>query len=51
MMESVIAEAEQQPPAHLPDRFPTATDMPDGLILPDSYVLGLTLLPPDLSIS
>ncbi len=51
MMESVIAEAEQQSPAHLPDQFPTVTDMPDGLILPDSYVLGLTLLPPDLSIS
>ncbi|MGB1918609.1 MAG: DUF1289 domain-containing protein [Candidatus Puniceispirillales bacterium] len=51
MMESVIAEAEQQSPAQLPDQFPTVMDMPDGLILPDSYVLGLTLLPPDLSIS
>jgi hypothetical protein len=48
MMESVIAEAEQQSPTHLPDQFLTDTDMPDGLILPDSYVLGLTLLPPDM---
>ena len=55
MMESVIAAAEIKPEtnrhASLPHELSGHDDIPDGLHLPESYVHGLTLLPPDMMIS
>lgn len=42
--ETVIAHGETEAP--LPQLTPKASDLPHGLSLPDSYVLGLTILPP-----
>lgn len=50
-MESVIAEAKIQMPNHLPTDLGKMAHMPDGLVLPESYVLGLMLLPPAIVIS
>jgi hypothetical protein len=55
MMESVIAAAEIKPEtnrhASLPRELSDHADIPNGLRLPESYVHGLTLLPPDMTIS
>ena len=55
MMESVIAAAEIKPEtnrhASLPRELSDHADIPNGLHLPESYVHGLTLLPPDMTIS
>jgi predicted Fe-S protein YdhL (DUF1289 family) len=55
MMESVIAAAEIKPEtnrhASLPHELSDHADIPNGLHLPESYVHGLTLLPPDMTIS
>jgi predicted Fe-S protein YdhL (DUF1289 family) len=55
MMESVIAAAEIKPEtnrhAPLPRELSDHADIPNGLRLPESYVHGLTLLPPDMTIS
>ncbi len=50
-MESVIAEAEIQMRDHPAPDFGKMADMPNGLVLPESYVLGLMLLSPATVIS
>lgn len=48
LIESVIAEAKIYGASHLPTGLTEYADIPEGLNLPASYVLGLTILPPDM---